>query len=102
MALEGETKQRVQRTVRILLQEAQTIDVLYKDELMRAATTMGNIMSPQLYNYRLHGENNAVSMAIRSCCEALFWLSMEDGHEDAINSVEELLSHLANPQLRTE
>ncbi len=92
--------ERVQDTIHIMLQETNTVNAVYRSEITRAAITLGNIMAPQLHESRLHGENNAVSVAIRCCCEALFWLKMEQGHEAAVAKIEELRAYLASPRIR--
>lgn len=72
-----------------------------KAQCERVAVSLAGILSPQLYGSRRHGENNAVSLAVKSCTEALFWLNFAEDKksEDAITVVTELRDLLSNPSL---
>ena len=69
-------------------------------ECHRIAVEVGNMMAPQLYGNRGHGVSNAVSICVRLCSEALFWLdTVEQKPKDIIQSVESLLTCLSAPSL---
>lgn len=69
-------------------------------ECHRVAVEVGNMMAPQLYGNRGHGVSNAVSICVRLCSEALFWLdTVEQKPNDIVQSVESLLTCLSAPSL---
>lgn len=69
-------------------------------ECRRIAIEIGNLLAPQLYGNRGHGISNAVSICVRLCSEALFWLDMMNGEtDDVVTSVETLLQSLSSPTL---
>ena len=74
-------------------------DVVIK-QCRAAAETIGTMMAPQLYGARIHGIGNAVSVVIRTCSEALFWLNFsENKSETAISAVERLRDALMSPTM---
>lgn len=70
------------------------------EQCHRVAVEIGNMLAPQMYGNRVHGVGNAVSVCVRHCSEALFWLDMtQDKPEDVIKAVEDLLQCLSSPVL---
>lgn len=64
------------------------------------AANIGTMLAPQLYGARIHGVGNAISIVIRSCAEALFWLHFSDKpDEKVIADVEKLMALLSSPSL---
>jgi hypothetical protein len=70
------------------------------EQCHRVAVEVGNMLAPQMYGNRVHGVGNAVSVCVRHCSEALFWLDMtQDKPKDVVSAVEDLLQCLSSPVL---
>lgn len=70
------------------------------EQCHRVAVEIGNMLAPQVYGNRAHGVGNAVSVCVRHCSEALFWLDMtQDKPDNVVDAVEELLQCLSTPTL---
>ena len=70
-----------------------------ESELIRAGTSLANVLAPQTYGQRLHGENNAISLAIRYCCEILMWLDIA-GIDDGVAEVKDALAALTTTRIK--
>lgn len=70
------------------------------EQCHRVAVEIGNMLAPQVYGNRVHGVGNAVSVCVRYCSEALFWLDMtQDKPDNVVQAVEDLLQCLSTPTL---
>ena len=99
---EVQLREHTRKTVVALLSinEDTCDDVTVVSECRRIAIDIGNLMAPQLYGNRVHGIGNAVSVCVRLCSEALFWLDMlPDKPKHAIEAVEILIGYLSMPTL---
>lgn len=98
---EARLRDAAQKAVAELLSvsEAQYGKVI-AEQCHRVAVEVGNMLAPQMYGNRVHGAGNAVSICVRHCSEALFWLDMtQDKPADVVSAVEALLSCLSTPVL---
>lgn len=75
-------------------------EAIVVDQCRRIAIDIANTIAPQLYGSRRHGENNAVSLIVKSCSEALFWLDFSEEDMSTVTSAVTLLRDtLCNPSL---
>ena len=96
---ENDLLQLTETAIRSLvsLDVADQSDIVIK-QCRSIAETIGTMLAPQLYGARIHGVGNAVSIVIRSCSEALFWLNFSAKKpEAAIAAVSKLRDVLMSP-----
>ena len=73
---------------------------IVSEQCERIAIEIGNMLAPQIYGNRAHGISNAVSVCIRHCSEALFWLDMaKEEPKSSIQAVNDLIKFLSSPML---
>lgn len=96
---QGDVNAQIRTAVIKTLEVAARAGGYIEHELIRAGTSLANVLAPQAYGQRLHGENNAISLAIRYCCEILMWLDIA-GMDDGVAEVQEALAALTITRIK--